>query len=83
MQLSAWACICLLHDDSQGPRSLSLPVSVQHRRTFDGRASHAHAYFFLPLLPVLQVYDVLNADRIVVEQGALAYMNEWFGAGEQ
>ncbi|KAI3424856.1 hypothetical protein D9Q98_008240 [Chlorella vulgaris] len=31
----------------------------------------------------VQVYDVLNADRIVVEQGALAYMNEWFGAGEQ
>jgi len=26
------------------------------------------------------VYDVLNADRIIVEQGALAYINEWFGA---
>lgn len=31
---------------------------------------------------VSQVYDVLNADRIVVEQAGLAYLNEWFG-GEQ
>lgn len=30
-----------------------------------------------------QVYDVLNADRIVVEKAALAYINEWFSAGEQ
>lgn len=30
--------------------------------------------------PPLQVYDVLNADRIIVEQAALAYINEWFGA---
>jgi ribosomal protein L4 len=46
-----------------------------------------------PVLPVrlltnalslpLQVYDVLNADRIVVEQAALAYINSWFGGGEQ
>jgi len=31
----------------------------------------------------VQVYDVLNADRIVVEKAALAYINEWFSAGEQ
>ena len=29
-----------------------------------------------------QVYDVLNADRIVVEQSALAYLNEWFGESQ-
>lgn len=34
-----------------------------------------------PRLP--QVYDVLNADKIIVEKAALAYLNEWFGAGEQ
>lgn len=42
----------------------------------------------LPFLPPFnltstQVYDVLNADRIVVEKSALAYLNEWFGANEQ
>lgn len=31
----------------------------------------------------VQVYDVLNADKIIVEKAALAYLNEWFGAGEQ
>ncbi|KAI7845278.1 hypothetical protein COHA_001121 [Chlorella ohadii] len=30
----------------------------------------------------VQVYDVLNADRVIVEKAALAYLNEWFG-GEQ
>ncbi|EFN52995.1 hypothetical protein CHLNCDRAFT_49059 [Chlorella variabilis] len=30
----------------------------------------------------VQVYDVLNADRIVVEQSALAYLNEWFGESQ-
>ena len=29
------------------------------------------------------MYDVLNANRIVVEAGALDYLNQWFGgAGE-
>jgi ribosomal protein L4 len=28
------------------------------------------------------VYDVLNADVIVVEKSALAYLNEWFGGEE-
>ncbi len=39
--------------------------------------------FFPPPLPYRQVYDVLNADKIVVEKGALAYINEWFGGEEQ
>lgn len=29
----------------------------------------------------LSVYDVLRADKIVVEAGALAHLNEWYGAG--
>ena len=28
----------------------------------------------------VQVYDVLNADRIVIEEAALAYINEYYGA---
>lgn len=36
----------------------------------------------LVLLASSQVYDVLNADRVIVEKAALAYLNEWFG-GEQ
>lgn len=31
----------------------------------------------------VQVYDVLNADVIVVEKSALAYLNEWFGAADE
>ena len=33
--------------------------------------------------PAAQVYDVLNADVIVVEKSALAYLNEWFGGEEE
>ena len=48
----------------------------------------APAFLFSPppsliALGTPQVYDVLNADRIVVEKAALAYLNEWFGAAEQ
>ena len=42
-----------------------------------------HTYTPAPPPALLwQVYDVLNADHILVEQGALAYLNEWFGGEE-
>lgn len=44
-----------------------------------------HPLSHLPTYPPTihpQVYDVLNADKIVVEQSALAYINEWFGGAE-
>jgi large subunit ribosomal protein L4 len=29
----------------------------------------------------LNVYDVLNADKIVVEESAMAYINDFYGVG--
>ena len=37
-----------------------------------------HTHTHTPHSRAPQVYDVLNADRIVVEQSALAYLNKWF-----
>lgn len=31
----------------------------------------------------VQVYDVLAADRIVIEKEALAYINEYYGGKEE
>lgn len=31
----------------------------------------------------VQIYDVLRADKIVVEKGALDYINEFYGASQQ
>lgn len=45
-------------------------------------ARPAHPSFPSSHSPSAQVYDVLNADRVIVEKAALAYLNEWFG-GEQ
>ena len=31
----------------------------------------------------VQIYDVLSADRIIVEKSALAFLNEFYGASEE
>jgi hypothetical protein len=65
-------------------RALPTRSGVLHRRGgwAPERAARWSPSASCPRTAVPQVYDVLNADRIVVEQSALAYLNEWFG-GEQ